>query len=68
VKHAVVTWLGLVLFFSAAGAVLCVDIGRELLSSRPRSPRWIGVLAYVVVPILLVAAAAATLVRIFTLA
>lgn len=66
--HALTTWLGLVLITGAAAAVLCVDFGRELLAGRPGRHRWLAVVAYVVVPVLLVAAAVATVVRIHTLA
>jgi len=66
-KHALTSWLGLVLLFAAAGAVLCVDVGRELLADTRKRYWWIDAVAYVAVPVLLFLAAGATLVRIFSL-
>ena len=66
--HAATTWLGLVLLFAAAAAVLCVDLGRELLADSASRHRWVSVVAYLVVPLTLVLAGTATVVRIFTLA
>ena len=67
-KQALISWLGLLLLFASAGAVLCVDLGRELVAGSWRRHRWIDVVAYGVVPVLLVLAVVATGVRIFTLA
>jgi hypothetical protein len=67
-KDAATGWLGVVLLIAAAVAVLTVDLGRELSSDERRHPRWIAVVAFGAVPVLILCAAVVTVVRIFTLA
>lgn len=71
---AAVDWLGLTLLVAAGLSVLVVDLARELTSDdvgadgASRQPRWIHWVAFALAPLLIIGAAIATVVRIFTLA